>query len=206
MFVVNRVIPVFALVDRQLQSQRRCDIDDQFADALAVFGGDRERRTKANRERIVIAVIAFFAFGFVSYQYDWLARCPHQPRKSRIGWRDACARINHEQDEIGVFDGFFRLLAHPVGDGTRCRVFKPGGIDHGDRQATKIGDALAAVARQTWNVGHQCGAGVGQPVIERRFADVGPANDGDQWKFRHRKNGAHKQRGPQLGPLSKGVV
>ena len=193
-------------MDRQLQSQRRCDIDDQFADALAVFGGDRERRTKANRERIVKTVIAFFTFGFIRNENDWLAGCAHQPRKSRVSWRHTGARINDEENEISVFDGFFRLLAHPVGDGTRCRVFKPGGIDHGDRQATKISDALAAVARKTWNVGHQCGAGVGQPVIERRFADVGPANDGDQRKFRHRKNGAHKQRGPQLGPLSKDVV
>ena len=63
--------------------------------------------------------------------------------------------VDHEQDEVGVGDGLFRLLAHAVGDGAALRFLEAGGVDQAYVGSEKIGDALAAIARQAGQIGNE---------------------------------------------------
>ena len=58
-------------------------------------------------------------------------------------------------------------------------VFEAGGIDYFERQIAELSLAFAAVARHARFIVDQREAAADEPVEQRRFADIGPADNGD---------------------------
>ena len=65
------------------------------------------------------------------------------------------------------------------GSAVRVLVLEPGGVDHPELEPEQARLALAAVAGHAGPVVDQRQPLADQPVEQGRFADVGPADDGD---------------------------
>ena len=93
--------------------------------------------------------------------------------------RDAGAGIDHEQDDVGVADRDLGLLAHPVFEAAIADILVAGGVEHAEFQIAEPPLALAAVAGDAGLVVDQRELPADQPVEQRRFADIGPADNSD---------------------------
>ena len=91
----------------------------------------------------------------------------------------AFARIDQEQGGVGLAHRGFGLLAHSARQGLRILVLETGGVDHAEVEAEQLRFALAAVAGDAGPVVDQRQALADEPVEQRRFPDVGPADDRD---------------------------
>ena len=172
----------------RLQGQGGEDRFAQVADALAVLGGDGNRLAEPQLERLVEAVGAGPSLALVGDQYDRPAGLPHRARESRIGRHHSIARIEQEQHCVGLGNGRLALRAHARGDGAGRGFLEARRVDEPQRVAADLGLALAPVAREARHVRDQRRTSCGQPVEERRLADVGPPDNGNGW--RHLGSGA----------------
>ena len=94
----------------------------------------------------------------------------------------AFARIDQEQSRVGVAHRGLGLLAHSAGKRLRVLVLEARGVDHPELESEQVRLALAPVAGDAGAVVDQRQALADEPVEQRRFADVGPADDGDGGK------------------------
>ena len=119
------------------------------------------------------------ALGFVGEQDDRLVGAAHELRKMPIGRRQAGARVDHEQDRVAIDQRRFGLRAHAPGERLAIALFEPGGVDDRECEIAEPRVALAPVARHAGRVVDQRELAADQPVEQRRFADIGPADNGD---------------------------
>ena len=115
---------------------------------------------------------------FVGGKDHGLARRAHELGEDLVGGDNARPRIDQEDDEVGLLDGGHGLLAHAGGE-TRIAVLEPRGIDQPDRGCSKLGIGLAPVAGQSRLIVDEREALAGEPVEQRRLADIRPSDDGD---------------------------
>ena len=164
------------------EAERGQDRLAQVAHAFAVLGRDGDRLAEPQLEGLVEAVGAGPPLALVGDQDGRHARAAHHARERRIGRHHAVARIEHEQHQVGA-------ARSPPRSARACaRRSMPGAASSRPAVSTSVtlwpahvGLALAPVARQPRHVRDQRGVLAGQPVEERRFADVGSADDGDGW-------------------------
>jgi hypothetical protein len=83
-----------------------------LADAGAMLGRDRLRLAETERISFVNTGLGRAAFAFIGGEDHLLAGDPHELGEDLVGRDDPCPRIDHKQNEIGLGDGRFRLLAH----------------------------------------------------------------------------------------------
>ena len=93
--------------------------------------------------------------------------------------REALARIDQEQRRVGVAHRGLGLLAHPSGQAMRVLVLEARRVDHPEVEPEQLRLALAPVASHARPVVDQREALADEAVEQGRFADVGPADDGD---------------------------
>ena len=91
-------------------------------------------------------------------------------------------RVDQEQGDVGLAHRGFGLRAHPAGQRLRILVLVAGGIDHPEFQPEQARLALAPVAGHAGPVVDQRQLLADQPVEQRRFADIGTADDRDGGK------------------------
>ena len=125
-------------------------------------------------------VVARGVVDLVRDQEDGLARGAEDGGDLLVPGGHARAGVGQEQDDVGLLDGLARLRrdrAHdrrPVGD------VHASGIDEHEALAGPLALELLAVARHPGRLVDDRGAGLCQPVDERRLADVGEADDRDR--------------------------
>ena len=85
--------------------------------------------------------------------------------------------IDEKDDDVGLGDRLPRLPGHLVQDAVLRDGFEPARVDDEERLLTDAGAAVVPVARQAREIGDERGAGSGQPVEERRLADVRAPDD-----------------------------
>jgi hypothetical protein len=73
-----------------------------------------------------------------------------------------------------------RLLLHPRGQRPLCARIEARGVDHGEFEIAKARRALPAVAGHAGFVVNQRKLLPDQPIEQRRFSDIGPADNGDR--------------------------
>ena len=83
---------------------------------------------------------------------------------------------------VGLAHRGLGLLPHPAGQRLRVLVLEARGVDHPELEPEQLRLAFAAVARDARPVVDQRQALADEPVEQGRFADVGPADDGDGGK------------------------
>ncbi len=151
----------------------------EFAQALAMLGGERDRLAKAETEHLVDAGLPGRAFRLVGDEDDRLVGAAHRLREMLVGVGEPGARVDHEQDRVAIDERRFRLRAHAPGERFRIALFKTGGVDDGEGEVRDPAFALAAVARDARLVVDERQPAADQPVEQRRLADIRPADDRD---------------------------
>ena len=91
--------------------------------------------------------------------------------------RQAGSRVDHQQRDIGLVERALGLCPHATAERLRRCLLEPRRIDQAE---IEIGDAalgLAAVAGDPRRIVDQRQRPPGQPIEQRRFADIRPADD-----------------------------
>ena len=155
-------------------------LDDlrHLADAETMLGRDRQRLAETERIGFVQTGLRRAALAFIRGEDHWLAGAAHQLGEDLIGRNHPRPRIDHEQNEIGLGDGRFSLLAHarrqPLVPGLQSR-----GIDEGDGAGPEFGLGLAPIARQARLIVDQRELLADELVEQGGLADIRPSDDGD---------------------------
>ena len=78
-----------------------------------------------------------------------------------------------------VVHGALGMLTHAPFQGIVIGIFKPGRVDQAELKITYLGVAFPAVSGDAGCVINDCVTLPGQPVEQRRLADIWAANNGD---------------------------
>ena len=144
-----------------------------------MFGRKRHRLAKPQIEAFERARRAGAPLGLVGDEDQWLIRAANEIGEEAIGRRQTGARVEHEEYRIGEVERRCGLRAHPAGQGGAVALLQSGGVDDLEGEIAQSGLALASVAGHPWAVVHERELFPGEPVEQRRFANVRPANDRD---------------------------
>ena len=159
---------------------------EQVRRPLAMLGADGDGLAQAERPGIEHARLAQRPFRLVGDQHQGDGG-PSKPTRDLLVERGhAGPRVDHEQRCIGAFQAGFGLRAHPAGQAGGIVVLPPGGVDDGEAHPRKVRVAHPAIASHAGAVVDQRQPLADQAVEQRRFADIGPADDDDGGK-RHRR-------------------
>ena len=109
-----------------------------------------------------------------------LLRLAQDLRELLVARRDALARVDDEEDEVCLADRGPRLLGDLARDRMRVGDVDAAGVDRHELLAQPLDDQLLTVARRAARVVHDRRARRGQPVDERRLADVREPDDRDR--------------------------
>ena len=101
-------------------------------------------------------------------------------RKGAIVRRKAGTGVDHEHQGVGEADRGFGLLLHPRGQRSLDALVKACGVDDGEFEIAETPLTLAAIAGHAGFIIHQRELLPDQPVEQRRFSDIGPADDGNR--------------------------
>ena len=144
-----------------------------------MLGRNCKRLAKPKLERAVIPCVCGASLAFIGGQNERLSRSADKGRDASVCGRQFAAGVDHENDEIGLGNGLFRLFRHPGRDAAGFGVLQPGCVGQNDVVGAKADACLLAVARQAGHVIDERQPLASEPVEYGRFADIGPADDGD---------------------------
>ncbi len=145
-----------------------------------MFGGYLDGIAKAQRVGFHRADFAVLALGLVGDQHHRLVGAAGEIGKGAIVRRQADPRVDHEHQSIGETDCGFGLLLHPRRQRALGALVEPGGIDDSEFEIAEPPLAFAAIAGDTRLVIDQRKLLPNQAVEQRRFADIGPADNGNR--------------------------
>ena len=97
-----------------------------------------------------------------------------------VAGRDPVARVDDEEDEVGLLDRRARLLRDLGAERVGGEVVDAARVDQQEVLAVPVGEQLLAVARHAGRLVHDGLPRLGQPVDQRRLADVREADDRDR--------------------------
>ena len=89
------------------------------------------------------------------------------------------AHVDDEDHRVGLGHRLARLLGHLLDDAGRLLGLEAAGVDDDELALADAAVAVVAVARQAGEVGDDRVAALRHAVEQRRLADVGAADDGD---------------------------
>ncbi len=143
-----------------------------------MFGGDRNRLAKAQFESLIGPRLASPALGLVGADDHRLVPATQKLDEHLVQRSQPVARIHHEQGHVAFVQGQFGLGAHPRLQALVRDVLEPGGVDQGQIEIAQAARRIAPVAGYAGPVIDDRQLLAGQPVEQRRFADVRPADNG----------------------------
>ena len=123
---------------------------------------------------------------------DGLVRLAQDLSDLLVAGRDPDLCVDHEEDDVGLGDSLARLVCDRARDWGHVRDVDPAGVDQPEAPVTPLADQLLPVPRDARRLVHDRGARPGQPVDDRRLADVRKADDrngADELLFGHRAYG-----------------
>ena len=144
-----------------------------------MLGGNLHGVAEAECVGLHRADFAMLAFGLVGDQHHRLVGAAGEIGKGAIVRRQADPRIDHEQQRVGERDCGFGLLLHPRRQRALGALVEAGGVDDGEFEIAETALAFAAVAGHARLIIDQCKLLSNQPVEQRRFSDIGPADNGN---------------------------
>ncbi len=110
----------------------------QIRQALAMLGRNRNGLAQADFPRLKHAGAGIARLGLVGDEHDGLAGAPDDIGKGLVIGEKAGARIDHEENDVGLANGDLGLLAHAALQAFRRRRLEAGRVDHvemSDRRA-----------------------------------------------------------------------
>ena len=151
----------------------------QIAKAIAMFRTDRHGVAQAQFKGFHGGGGASAPFGLIRNNQHRHAHPPEPSRESAIRGRDAGARIHHKQHEGGATQSGLRTRAHAAGYGIGRRFLKPRCIHQAHVAPGDACGYFLPITRHAWRVMHQSNAPLRQPIEQRGFSDIGPAQNDD---------------------------
>ena len=124
----------------------------------------RDRLAKAQTVGLHQARFGGTSFRLVGDQVHVLARPAQHLGKALIERGNAGARIDHEQDDVGLADGELGLLAHAVFEAAIGDILIAGGVEHPELQLGDMALRLAAVTRDAGGIIDQGDLPADEPV------------------------------------------
>jgi hypothetical protein len=144
-----------------------------------MLGANRQWLAETEAIRIEDAGLAGIPFSFIGDDDD-RRRLDAKPAADFLVERgDSFARVNQEQRGVGVPDGGFGLHAHPAGERLRVLILESGSVDDSELKPEQFRVALAPVAGHARPIVDKRQALTDKPIEQRRFSDIGAADDGD---------------------------
>ena len=152
----------------------------QFGHAVAGLGGDGQQLLDSEAAKFLRIGLDVGRVHFVDRQQQRLAHANQLARQFDVGRGQLGATIDHHDDGVGLLQRDLGL-AKNLGRDQRF-VFRndAAGIDHAQRPAGPFGFAIEAVASDAGLVADDGAARSDETVEERRFADVGAADNGQR--------------------------
>src|SRR5260370_38496148 len=145
-----------------------------------MLGRDLDRFAQAQRVSFHRAGIALLALALVGDQYHRLVGAARKIGKGAIVRRQPGARVDHEHQGVGEADRGLGLFLHPRGQRALGALVEARGIDDREFEIAETALSFAAVARDAGLVIHQRKLLSDQPIEQRRFSDIGPADNGNR--------------------------
>ena len=179
LFAQDQRLGLILLVGVETRGGRQ-DLDQrvvEFAQALAMLGGEGDRLAKAEAIDLVDARLPRCAFRLVGDDDDRLAGATHRLREMLVGGGEPGARVDHEQDRVAIDEGCLRLRTHAPGERFRIALLEARRVDDGEGKVRDPALALAAIAGDARLVVDERQPPPNQPIEQRRLADVRPADD-----------------------------
>ncbi len=147
-----------------------------------MLGGDWDGLAQAQGVRLSEPVLAGPALALVG-DHDHLGSALAQPaREALVERQDAGAGVDQEQHDVGALDGALGETAHARLQRLAAGGLPAGGIEQGEGKVAELGRRFTHVARHPRRVVDDGVALADQTVEQRRFANVGTADDGDPWR------------------------
>ena len=141
---------------------------------------DRHRIAQSERVAFERARFAGAAFALVGDQNCRLAGFAHKIREGPIGRGRTGTRIDQKQDHVRLRHCRCGLRLHLSCKTLGSRTLETGRVDHPKRKIAKPSLALPPIARDARLVIDKRAPRPDQTVEERRFADIGPADNGNR--------------------------
>ena len=171
---------------------------EQVSSAMPVERGDFYRLTEAERRELVRELGPRRIVELVRDEQHGLARPAQDVRQLGVARRQAGAGVHEEEHEVRLLDRRPRLGDRPARDRRVVRDVDAARVHEQEALARPLAEELLAVARHTRRLVDDGGAGRGQPVDERRLADVRIADDRDGALQLARDRGVrHRGRAPR---------
>ncbi len=160
--------------------QRRHDLIEQVAGAVAVGGRDGARLTEAQGVEVPEGLLVGGVIELVGYEEDGLAGAAQDARDRLVLLGDARGGVDDEHDDIGLLAGRLGLLADVAGEGVvGAAGLDAARVDEREVDAVPVGLVVAAVARDAAALVDDGFLLLCYAVHQRGLADVRAADDGD---------------------------
>ena len=164
--------------DRDLPraGQPRDDLVEQIAGAVAVQPRERPRLAEAEPWKTADSLSRRgSSILLASTSTGRLLAQDH--RELLVARRDTHAGVDDEQHEIRLSDCGECLLGDLRAERPSVRLVHPTRVDQPEPRARPLAEKLLAVSRDSRRLMHDGGASLGEPVDQRRLADVREADD-----------------------------
>ena len=135
--------------------------------------------TEAERRELVRQLGPRGIVELVRDEQHGLARPAQDVRQLGVARRQAGPSVDQEEHEVGLLDRRSRLRDGATRDRRLVRDVDAARVDEQEALTRPLAEQLLAVARDARRLVDDGGARRGQPVDERRLADVRVADDGD---------------------------
>jgi len=168
-----------------LRKSRR-HVVEQIIQPQAVLGGDGKdvfdpQAMKFSRQRLVLLRV-----NLVHHHSQGFSGAAQELRQLLIQRHHAFAAVHHENQVRGFLNRYLRLAINFDGDQLLVRGDNAPGVNDLERLAQPLGVSVEAVTGHARLVAHQRPALFAKAIEQRGLAYVGPAENHDAWKVRHR--------------------
>ena len=145
---------------------------------MAVERGDLDGLAEAQRRELVAELRARRIVELVRDEQHGLTRSPQDVGQLGVARRQAGAGVDEKYHEVGLLDRRPGLGDCAASNHGLVRDVDAARVHEQEALARPLAEELLAVARHARRLVDDGGAGRGQPVDERRLADVRIADDG----------------------------
>ena len=170
---------VFAFIGKNILRKRLQYLFHQFAHAVTVRGGDRDRIAQAEFVEFGRGGFRIHALGFIRRDPDALLQAPQLFRDHAVAGRQPRSRVGDQDHRIGLDDRLLGLARHLHVDAVVRIGLQPAGVDDDAGTAAKQAFAVVAVAGDAGDIDHDRVAPPGQAVEQRALADIRPPDQRD---------------------------
>ena len=146
--------------------------------AVAVGGGNGGGRAESQRVKLRVHEFGIESFALVRRQNGALCVASRKIGDVLVGRGEATAPVHEYDRDVGLGERSHRLFRHALVD-FRFTAREPAGVDDDVGTGPDPTESVLAIPGQSRVIRDQRIAGSGQPIEQRRLADVRPADDSD---------------------------